>query len=92
MDLIEKVEAFDEEGCEFRSLQEGIDTTTSAGKLVFHIFSALAEFALDLIRERTKAASGPPVSGERPAPPRRPFQGGQRGRGGRNTREMRARG
>ncbi|MEF8797147.1 MAG: hypothetical protein V5A48_11885 [Salinivenus sp.] len=31
--LIEKVEALGEEGCEFRSLQEGIDTTTSAGKL-----------------------------------------------------------
>jgi len=54
-DLIEKVESLADRGCEFRSLQEGIDTTTSAGKLVFHIFGALAEFERDLIRERTKA-------------------------------------
>jgi DNA invertase Pin-like site-specific DNA recombinase len=34
---------------------ESIDNTTSTGKLVFHIFAALAEFERDLIRERTKA-------------------------------------
>lgn len=39
----------------FRSLQESIDTTTPGGKLVFHIFAALAEFERDLISERTKA-------------------------------------
>jgi DNA invertase Pin-like site-specific DNA recombinase len=39
----------------FKSLQESIDTTTSGGKLVFHIFSALAEFERDVIRERTQA-------------------------------------
>jgi hypothetical protein len=39
----------------FRSLQEQIDTTTSGGKLVFHVFGALAEFERDLIRERTHA-------------------------------------
>jgi len=39
----------------FRSLQESIDTTTSGGKLIFHIFGALAEFERDLVRERTKA-------------------------------------
>jgi DNA invertase Pin-like site-specific DNA recombinase len=39
----------------FRSLQEQIDTTTSGGKLVFHVFGALAEFERDLIRERTSA-------------------------------------
>src|SRR5207244_542178 len=32
-----------------------IDTTTSGGKLIFHIFGALAEFERDLIRERTQA-------------------------------------
>ena len=37
----------------FRSLQEAIDTTTPGGKLVFHVFGALAEFERDLIRERT---------------------------------------
>jgi DNA invertase Pin-like site-specific DNA recombinase len=39
----------------FRSLQEAIDTTTPGGKLVFHVFAALAEFERDLIRERTAA-------------------------------------
>ena len=36
-------------------MQENIDTATSGGKLIFHIFSALAEFERDLIRERTNA-------------------------------------
>ena len=36
-------------------MQENIDTTTSGGKLIFHIFSALAEFERDLIGERTRA-------------------------------------
>jgi DNA invertase Pin-like site-specific DNA recombinase len=39
----------------FRSLQEQLDTATSGGKLVFHVFGALAEFERDLIRERTMA-------------------------------------
>src|SRR5208283_3754073 len=39
----------------FKSLQENIDTTTSGGKLIFHIFASLAEFERDLIRERTRA-------------------------------------
>jgi DNA invertase Pin-like site-specific DNA recombinase len=39
----------------FRSLQENIDTTTSGGKLIFHIFGALAEFEREIIRERTNA-------------------------------------
>ena len=39
----------------FKSLTENIDTTTSGGKLFFHIFGALAEFERDIIRERTKA-------------------------------------
>jgi DNA invertase Pin-like site-specific DNA recombinase len=39
----------------FKSITEAIDTTTSGGKLVFHIFAALAEFERTLIRERTRA-------------------------------------
>lgn len=39
----------------FQSLTESIDTTTTGGKLVFHIFAALAEFERSLIRERTNA-------------------------------------
>jgi len=38
-----------------QAFQENIDTTTSGGKLVFHIFGALAEFEREIIRERTQA-------------------------------------
>ena len=54
-DLIDWVTLLEEEGIGFKSLQESIDTTTSSGKLVFHIFAALAEFERNLIRERTNA-------------------------------------
>jgi DNA invertase Pin-like site-specific DNA recombinase len=47
--------AIQERGVGFKSLQEQIDTTTSGGKLVFHVFGALAEVERDLIRERTHA-------------------------------------
>ncbi len=53
--LIESINALKKRGIGFRSLQEAIDTQSSGGKLVFHIFSALAEFERDLIRERTNA-------------------------------------
>ncbi len=53
--LIKLVESLRERGAGFCSLTDGIDTTTSSGKLVFHIMGALAEFERDLIRERTKA-------------------------------------
>jgi DNA invertase Pin-like site-specific DNA recombinase len=53
--LIEALTALDERGIGFQSLTEQIDTTTSGGKLIFHVFGALAEFERDLIRERTHA-------------------------------------
>ena len=53
--LIATVQALQQRGIGFQSLQENIDTTTSAGKLVFHVFGALAEFERDIIRERTLA-------------------------------------
>lgn len=53
--LIELVGALDGRGVSFKSVQEQIDTTTPGGKLVFHVFGALAEFERDLIRERTNA-------------------------------------
>jgi DNA invertase Pin-like site-specific DNA recombinase len=53
--LIETVSQLQQQGIGFRSLQEQIDTMTSGGKLVFHVFGALAEFERDLIRERTHA-------------------------------------
>ena len=53
--LLETVSLLEKEGIGFRSLQESIDTTTSGGRLIFHIFGALAEFERNLIRERTIA-------------------------------------
>ncbi len=53
--LIEIVTDLEKRKIGFRSLQESIDTTTSGGKLIFHVFGALAEFERDLIQERTKA-------------------------------------
>lgn len=53
--LVETVRELAENGIGFKSLQENIDTTTSGGKLIFHIFASLAEFERDLIRERTNA-------------------------------------
>ncbi len=53
--LVETVRDLGAQGVGFTSLQEQLDTTTAGGKLVFHIFAALAEFERDLIRERTNA-------------------------------------
>ncbi len=54
-DLITLVNKLDESEVGLQSLQEAIDTTTSAGKLIFHVFGALAEFERNLIVERTMA-------------------------------------
>jgi DNA invertase Pin-like site-specific DNA recombinase len=53
--LIEITTSLAQRGIGFRSLTEGIDTTTPAGKFVYHIFASLAEFERELIRERTMA-------------------------------------
>jgi DNA invertase Pin-like site-specific DNA recombinase len=53
--LIELIGKLEERKVGFRSLQESIDTGTPGGRLVFHIFGALAEFERNLILERTKA-------------------------------------
>lgn len=53
--LCELIDRFGNQGVGFQSLTDGIDTTTSGGKLVFHIMGALAEFERSLIGERTKA-------------------------------------
>jgi DNA invertase Pin-like site-specific DNA recombinase len=45
------------------ALQEQIDTATSGGKLVFHIFGALAKFERDLIRERRRQVRQQPEHG-----------------------------
>lgn len=53
--LIETVAQFQTRGVGFRSLKESIDTTTATGKLIFHIFAALAEFERGMLQERTNA-------------------------------------
>ncbi len=53
--LIDTITSLHTKGIGFKSLTEQIDTTTSGGKLVFHLFGALAEFERDLIKERTQA-------------------------------------
>jgi DNA invertase Pin-like site-specific DNA recombinase len=62
--LITTMTALEERGIGFKSLTENIDTTTSGGKLIFHIFGALVEFERNLIRERTQA--GLTAARERP--------------------------
>jgi len=54
-DLIRLAETLDARGIGLKSLHEAIDTTSSGGRLVFHMFGALAEFERNLIRERTQA-------------------------------------
>ena len=53
--LIDLITALNQNGVFFKSLRESIDTSSSGGKLIFHVFGALAEFERDLIRERTLA-------------------------------------
>jgi DNA invertase Pin-like site-specific DNA recombinase len=54
-DLIERITDLHSRNIDCKSLTENIDTTTSGGKLIFHIFGALAEFERDIITERTNA-------------------------------------
>jgi DNA invertase Pin-like site-specific DNA recombinase len=53
-DLLSIVEAIRDQGAGFRSLAEDIDTTTPAGRLVFHVFASIAQFERERISERTK--------------------------------------
>lgn len=53
--LIDTVEALKARDIGFRCLTQELDTTTPGGRLVFTLFSALAEFERDVIRERTRA-------------------------------------
>ncbi len=54
-DLILLARRLDEAGIGLMSVQERIDTSSSGGKLIFHMFGALAEFERNLVRERTRA-------------------------------------
>ena len=68
--LISLINSLNEKGVHFKSLSEQIDTSTSGGKLIFHIFASVAEFERDIIRERTysglKAARARGRQGGRP--------------------------
>lgn len=54
-DLIQIVSNLEESGVAFESLTEKLDTSSPTGKFTFHLFSALAEFERNIIRERTNA-------------------------------------
>lgn len=54
-DLVRIVGDLEKRGVGFKSLSERIETVSAAGKLIFHVFAALAEFERNLIRERTHA-------------------------------------
>ncbi|MEL7513695.1 MAG: recombinase family protein [Pseudomonadota bacterium] len=71
-DLIEIVEVLREKKAGFKSLGEDIDTTTPAGRLIFHVFGSIAEFERERIVERTKeglaaARKRGRIGGRRPA-------------------------
>jgi len=53
-DLLDIVETIEKRGAGFRSLAEDIDTTTPAGRLVFHVFASIAQFERERISERTR--------------------------------------
>lgn len=53
--LVELADLLNSRGIQFRSLTDGIDTSTAAGRFFFHMMAALAEMERDLIRERTTA-------------------------------------
>jgi DNA invertase Pin-like site-specific DNA recombinase len=54
-DLVRILADLERQGVFFESLTERIETTSTTGKLVFHVFAALSEFERNLIRERTHA-------------------------------------
>ena len=54
-DLLRIIERIEEKGAQFRSITESLDTTTPAGRMLFHMVGAFAEFERELIRERTIA-------------------------------------
>lgn len=55
IDLLNRLADMEQRGVGFKSLTEGIDTTTAGGRLIMHVMGALAQFERDLIRERTRA-------------------------------------
>ena len=54
--LLTTVDSLEARGIGLRSLHENIDTTTATGRLVLHIFGALGQFEVELLKERTRSA------------------------------------
>jgi len=79
--LIEAIRDLKARGVGFKSVQENIDTTTPGGRLVFHVFGALASFELELVRERTMAG----LAAARARPPGRAAVGDVGGQAEANT-------
>jgi DNA invertase Pin-like site-specific DNA recombinase len=52
--LLATVDTLQERGIGLRSLHENIDTTSATGRLSFHVFAAIGQFEVELLRERTK--------------------------------------
>ena len=78
-DLIERLTELHSRSIGFKSLTESIDTTTSGGKLIFHIFGALAEFERDIIRERTNAGlTAARARGKKGGRPKSPLSEGKK--------------
>jgi DNA invertase Pin-like site-specific DNA recombinase len=70
--MLQALQEFRELGIDFVSMTEAIDTTTAAGKMVFTMLAAVAEFEKDLIRERTRAGlARARAAGKRIGRPRR---------------------
>ena len=55
LDLLDKLRKLEREGVKFKSITEGIDTTTPGGRLILHVMGSLAQFERDLVVERTRA-------------------------------------
>lgn len=55
LDLLRRMDDMERRGIGFKSITEGIDTTTPGGRLIFHVMGALAQFERDLVVERTRA-------------------------------------
>jgi DNA invertase Pin-like site-specific DNA recombinase len=68
--LVETIQGLAGRGIGFRSLQEQLDTTTSGGKLIFHLFAALAEFERDLIQRTAAGLSAARARGRKGGRPK----------------------
>lgn len=94
LDLLNKIDDLEARGIGLRSLTDGIDTTTPAGRLMLHMLGALAQFERDLIRERTRAgmaahiARGGRVGAPRALKPAQEVQGRKWRKAGVSVKEI----